>query len=227
RQQARALIMAGKLVAGGNPVEKPGTLVRPDISLGLKGRGCPFVSRGGLKLEAALKAFEIDPRGKRAMDVGASTGGFTDCLLQKGAARVFAVDVGYGQLAWRLQQDPRVVNLERTNIRYLDFQEVGEPLDLIVVDTSFISVEKFLSRLRGMVKRGGDLVVLVKPQFEVGRGEVEKGGIIRDRTKQMRVVERVRRAGEELGLVARGVIESPIKGAKGNREFFVHFVRSR
>ncbi|MBW2056278.1 MAG: TlyA family RNA methyltransferase [Deltaproteobacteria bacterium] len=227
RQQARALIMAGKVVAGGNPVEKPGTLVRPDISLGLKGRGCPFVSRGGLKLEAALKAFEIDPRGKRAMDVGASTGGFTDCLLQKGAARVFAVDVGYGQLAWRLQQDPRVVNLERTNIRYLDFQEVGEPLDLIVVDTSFISVEKFLSRLRGMVKRGGDLVVLVKPQFEVGRGEVEKGGIIRDRTKQMRVVERVRRAGEELGLVARGVIESPIKGAKGNREFFVHFVRSR
>lgn len=225
RQRARALIMAGKVVVDENRVEKPGTQVRSDAYVRLKGEDCPFVSRGGLKLEGALEVFGIDPRGKKAIDVGASTGGFTDCLLQRGASRVFAVDVGYGQLAWKLQQDPRVVNLERRNIRYLDFQEIGEPVDLIVVDTSFISVEKFLVHLCQMMKKQGDMVILIKPQFEVGRGEVGRGGIVRHSDKQMRVVERIQQGGEEVGLMAKGVMESPLRGTKGNREFFIHFVK--
>lgn len=222
RQRAKALIMAGKVVVDENRVEKPGTQVRPDANIRLKGEDYPFVSRGGLKLERALEVFGIDPRGKKAIDVGASTGGFTDCLLQRGASKVFAVDVGYGQLAWKLQQDPRVVNLERRNIRYLEFREIGEPVDLIVVDTSFISVGKFLLRLCQMMKKGGDILILVKPQFEVGKGKVEKGGIVRDHEKHMRVVERVKQWAGEIGLRVKGVMESPLRGIKGNKEFFIH-----
>jgi len=225
RQRARALIMAGKVVVDEDRVEKPGTQVRCDVSVRLKGEDCPFVSRGGLKLERALEVFDIDPRGKRAMDVGASTGGFTDCLLQKGASEVFAIDVGYGQLAWKLQKDPRVVNLERRNIRHLESHEIGGPVDLIVVDTSFISVEKFLTGLCQMVKKCGDIVVLIKPQFEVGKGNVERGGIVRDPKQHMRVVERIQHWAGEVGLRTKGVMESPLRGMKGNREFFVHFVK--
>jgi 23S rRNA (cytidine1920-2'-O)/16S rRNA (cytidine1409-2'-O)-methyltransferase len=227
RQRARALIMAGNVVVDENRVEKPGTLVRSDAHIRLKGEDYAYVSRGGLKLEAALEVFEIDPRGKSAIDVGASTGGFTDCLLQRGVSKVFAVDVGYGQLAWKLQQDPRVVNMERRNIRYLDVQEVGDPVDLIVVDTSFISVEKFLVRLCQMMKKNGDIVILLKPQFEVGKGQVEKGGVVRDPKKHMRVIEKIQQWGEEIGLRAKGVVESPLRGAKGNKEFFIHFVKSK
>jgi 23S rRNA (cytidine1920-2'-O)/16S rRNA (cytidine1409-2'-O)-methyltransferase len=227
RQRARALIMAGNVVVDENRVEKPGTPVRSDAHIRLKGEDCAYVSRGGLKLEAALEVFEIDPRGKSAIDVGASTGGFTDCLLQRGVSKVFAVDVGYGQLAWKLQQDPRVVNMERRNIRYLDVQEVGDPVDLIVVDTSFISVEKFLVRLCQMMKKNGDIVILLKPQFEVGKGQVEKGGVVRDPKKHMRVIEKIQQWGEEIGLRAKGVVESPLRGAKGNKEFFIHFVKSK
>jgi 23S rRNA (cytidine1920-2'-O)/16S rRNA (cytidine1409-2'-O)-methyltransferase len=225
RQRARVLIMAGRVVVDENPVDKPGTQVRSNAKVRLKGQDSPFVSRGGVKLEGALEAFGIDPKGKKAMDVGASTGGFTDCLLQRGASKVFAVDVGYGQLAWKLQQNQRVVNLERRNIRHLDVQEIGEKVDLIVVDTSFISVEKFLSRLGQMVKKNGDIVILVKPQFEVGKGEVEKGGVVRDPLKHARIVEKIQKGGEEIGLKRQGVMESPLTGAKGNKEFFIHFVR--
>jgi 23S rRNA (cytidine1920-2'-O)/16S rRNA (cytidine1409-2'-O)-methyltransferase len=225
RQRARALIMGGKVVVDEDRVEKPGTQVWPDADIRLKGEDIPFVSRGGLKLDRALEVFGIDPKGKTAMDVGASTGGFTDCLIQRGASKVFAVDVGYGQLAWKLRQDARVVNLERRNIRYLDLQEIGEPVELIVVDTSFISVKKFLFRLGHMVREGGDVVILIKPQFEVGKGKVEKGGIIRDHEAHKSVVERVRQEAREVGLEARGMIESPLKGAKGNKEFFIHLVR--
>jgi len=225
RQRARALIMAGKVVVDENRVEKPGAQIWPDADIRLKGEDIPFVSRGGLKLDRALEAFGIDPTGKTAIDVGASTGGFTDCLIQRGAAKVFAVDVGYGQLAWKLRQDARIVNLERRNIRYLDLQEIGEPVELIVVDTSFISVNKFLVRLNHMVREDGDIVVLIKPQFEVGKGQVEKGGIIRNHEAHRRVLERVRQDARAIGLETRGVIESPLKGAKGNTEFFVHLVR--
>ncbi len=227
RQRARALIMAGNVVVDENCVEKPGTLVSSDAHIRLKGEDCAYVSRGGLKLEAALEVFKIDPRGKSAIDVGASTGGFTDCLLQRGVSKVFAVDVGYGQLAWKLQQDPRVVNMERRNIRYLDVQEVGDPVDLIVVDTSFISVEKFLVHLCKMMKKNGDIVILLKPQFEVGKGQVEKGGVVRDPKKHMRVIEKIQQWGEEIGLRAKGVVESPLRGPKGNKEFFIHFVKSK
>jgi len=224
RQRARTLIMAGKVVVDEERVEKPGAQIRPDAHIRLKGEDCPFVSRGGLKLERALDVFGIDPRGKTAIDVGASTGGFTDCLIQRGARRVFAVDVGYGQLAWKLQQDARVVNLERRNIRYLDFAEIGEPVDLIVVDTSFISVEKFLHRLCDMVREDGGIVILIKPQFEVGKGVVEKGGIVRDHEAHKRVVERIRQEARRVGLETRGVVESPLRGPKGNREFFIHLI---
>jgi 23S rRNA (cytidine1920-2'-O)/16S rRNA (cytidine1409-2'-O)-methyltransferase len=226
RERARSIIMAGKVVVDGDRVDKPGTLVRSDVDIRLKGEDCPFVSRGGVKLKRALEAFHIDPWAKTAIDVGASTGGFTDCLLKKGASKVFAVDVGYGQLAWKLQEDPRVVNLERRNIRYVNYQEIGEPVDLIVVDTSFISVEKFLGRLCRMVKKDGDIIVLIKPQFEVGKGEVGKGGIVRNPEQQMRVVERIRVWAEGIGLKAEGLMESPLRGTKGNREFFIHLVKT-
>jgi 23S rRNA (cytidine1920-2'-O)/16S rRNA (cytidine1409-2'-O)-methyltransferase len=226
RQKARALIMAGRVLVDVDRVEKPGAQVRVDAAIQLKGEDCPFVSRGGLKLERALEVFGIDPTGKKAIDVGASTGGFTDCLLQRGAAKVFAVDVGYGQLAWKLRQDSRVVNLERRNIRYLDFQEVGVLVDLIVVDTSFISVDRFLSRLCQMMTRNGEMVVLIKPQFEVGKGEVGKGGIVRDPEKHAAVLEKVQRLAGDIGLAVKGVMESPLSGVKGNQEFFIHFVRA-
>jgi 23S rRNA (cytidine1920-2'-O)/16S rRNA (cytidine1409-2'-O)-methyltransferase len=227
RQRAKALVMAGKVVVDETRVEKPGAQIRSDAAIRLKGEDCPFVSRGGLKLDGALEFFGIEPGGKKAIDVGASTGGFTDCLLQRGASQVVAVDVGYGQLAWKLQQDPRVVSLERRNIRYVHPQEIGDPADLIVVDTSFISVEKFLARLCRVVKKGGDILVLIKPQFEVGRGEVEKGGVVRNPEKHERVVERIRTCGEELGLKTRGIMESPLRGVTGNKEFFIHFVRAK
>ena len=156
------------------------------------------------------------------IDVGASTGGFTDCVLQKGAKKVYAIDVGYGQLAWKLQKDPRVVNLERRNIRYLKRDEVAEEADLILVDTSFISIEKFLPHLLGFLKEGGDLLCLIKPQFEVGRGEVDKGGVVKESSLHQKVIDRISQFSRGLGLKGRQVIESPLLGPKGNREFFIH-----
>jgi 23S rRNA (cytidine1920-2'-O)/16S rRNA (cytidine1409-2'-O)-methyltransferase len=222
RERARALIMEGRVTVDGRTIDKPGTKVEAEAELQLRGEDQPYVSRGGIKLETALSAFGIDPRGMVVMDVGASTGGFADCALQKGARKVYAVDVGYGQLAWKLQKDPRVVNLERTNIRYLKREEIPEEVDLILIDTSFISIEKFLPHLLGFLRRGGDLISLIKPQFEVGKGEVGKGGVVRDPIRHQKVIDRISDFSRGLGLKVLGVIESPLLGPKGNKEFFFH-----
>ncbi len=226
RQRARALVMAGLVVVGDRRVDKPGQRVAPDAPLRLKGEHNPYVSRGGLKLEAALEAFGVDPAGRVCVDVGASTGGFTDCLLQHGARRVYAVDVGYGQLAWKLRQDPRVVSLERRNIRTLDPGEIGEPADLVVVDTSFISLRLVLPRVWDLLAPGGEVVALVKPQFEVGREHVGKGGVVRDPGLREQALRSVLDAARDLGFEVLGTAESPVPGAKkGNVELLAHLRR--
>ena len=225
REKARALIMAGKVTVGGKRIDKPGTMINGETQLQLQGGDSLYVSRGGEKLEGALKAFDIDPKGMVVMDVGASTGGFTDCVLQKGAQKVYAVDVGYGQLAWKLQKDPRVVNLERRNIRYLQKEEVQEATDLILIDTSFISIEKFLPHLLGFLKKGGFIISLIKPQFEVGKGEVGKGGVVRDKALHEKVIDRISKFSRGLGLRVLGVTESPLLGPKGNKEFFIYLIK--
>ena len=222
RERARSFIMQGRVIVEGRRIDKPGTRVDVEAELQLRGGNTPYVSRGGIKLEGALSAFGFSPSGMVVMDVGASTGGFTDCVLQKGARKVYAVDVGYGQLAWKLQQDPRVVNLERKNIRYLSREEVEEEVDLILIDTSFISIEKFLPHLLGFLRMGGDIISLIKPQFEVGKGEVGKGGVVKDQMLHQKVIERISHLSRGLGLNVLRVIESPLLGPKGNKEFFIH-----
>lgn len=225
RERARSFIMAGRVIVEGQRVDKPGTKVRVDAPLEFLGKGPSYVSRGGVKLEGALRSFNLDPRGMVVMDVGASTGGFTDCILQKGAKKVYAVDVGYGQLAWKLQKDPRVVNLERKNIRYLRREEIPEEMDLILVDTSFISVEKFLPNLVRFLKKEGRILCLIKPQFEVGKGEVGKGGVVRDPNLHQKVIQRISNYCQGIGLAVLGIIESPLLGPKGNKEFFIYLRR--
>jgi len=222
REKAKALIMAGKVAVEGRVIDKPGTKIDLEAPIQLRGETFPYVSRGGEKLEGALKAFDIDPKRLVVMDVGASTGGFTDCVLQKGAGKVYAVDVGYGQLAWKLQKDPRVVNLERRNVRYLRREEVEEEIDLILVDTSFISIEKFIPHLLGFLKKGGAILSLIKPQFEVGRGEVGKGGVVREAMLHQKVIDRISNFCRGLELKVLGVTESPLLGPKGNKEFFIY-----
>ena len=195
RERAKALIMAGQVIIGDHKVEKAGQLVDDSLEVRIK-NDLPFVSRGGLKLEKALDEFKIDVNGLTVMDVGASTGGFTDCLLQRGASRVFAVDVGYGQLAWKLQQDERVFSLEKTNIRYLEAGTLPSVPDMAVIDASFISLDKVLPNTLSLVKSRGTVVALIKPQFEVGRGEVGKGGVVRDPEKHAAVIESVYASGE-------------------------------
>ena len=225
RERARALILAGRVVVEGRILDKPGTQVAVEAFLKLRGEDLPYVSRGGLKLAGALEAFGIDPEGMVVMDVGASTGGFTDCILQGGAKKVYAVDVGYGQLAWKLQQDPRVVNLDRRNIRYLKRDEIQEEIDLILVDASFISIEKFLPHLLLFLKPEGFIMALIKPQFEVGKGEVGKGGVVRDVRMHQKVIERISEFSRGLDLIVLGVNESPLLGPKGNKEFFIYLRR--
>ena len=225
REKARALVMAGQVVVNDHVAEKAGQTFPVEAEIRLKGEPLPFVSRGGLKLRKALDAFGVDVTGLTALDVGASTGGFTDCLLQRGAARVFAVDVGYGQLAWKLREDPRVVNLEKTNIRYLEPETLGAVPDLAVIDASFISLDKVLPAVLRLIREDGMVVALVKPQFEVGKGEVGKGGVVRDEAKHRQVVEAVSSCATALGLTVRGVVESPITGPKGNREFLMLLAR--
>jgi len=227
RERARALIMAGRIAVEGRTVDKPGMRIEMEAQLELRGDDQPYVSRGGIKLEGALDAFRIDPKGFVVMDVGASTGGFTDCVLQRGAKKVYAVDVGYGQLAWKLQTDSRVVSLERRNVRYLKKEEVKEEMDLILIDTSFISIEKFLPNLLRFLREGGSIIGLIKPQFEVGRGEVGKGGVVRDGILHQKVIDRISEFSRGLGLSVLGVIESPILGPKGNREFFIYLKREK
>jgi len=226
RERARAVIMAGQVVVDDHVVEKAGQMVYVDAEIRMKGEMLPFVSRGGLKLEKALDFFAIDVTDFVAIDCGASTGGFTDCLLQRGARKVFAVDVGYGQLAWKLRQDNRVVSLEKSNIRYLEPETLDEVPDIAVIDVSFISLDKVLPNVRRLIKDGGRIVALIKPQFEVGRGEVGKGGVVREEQKHREVIASVQSLAESLGLEVMGITESPIMGPKGNREFLISMVKT-
>jgi len=225
RERAQGLILAGVVLVNEQRVDKPGTLVDEGADVRVTGGDHPYVGRGGIKLEKALQEFKVSVQGKVALDVGASTGGFTDCLLQHGAQRVYAVDVGYGQLAWKLRQDPRVVVLERTNVRHVTPQTFGEKMQLAVIDLSFISLTKVLPGIRDLLEPGAEVLALVKPQFEVGKGEVGKRGVVRSPEKHRQVLNNLRRFAEELGFKVKGVIPSPIKGAKGNVEFFMHLER--
>jgi len=228
RERAQALILAGKVLVDGQKIEKAGTQVAEDCIVRLLDADLKFVSRGGLKLERALDHWKIDVTGKVCMDVGASTGGFTDCLLQHGAARVIAIDTGYGQMDFKLRQDSRVRLLEKTNARYLKADHIGEAVDFVAMDVSFISATLVLPAVVAaafpQVREGRQLIVLVKPQFEVGREVVGKGGIVRDEDAQRSAVATVRTALEQLGTKQSGVIDSPILGAEGNREFLLHGV---
>ncbi|MCS6844530.1 MAG: TlyA family RNA methyltransferase [Caldilineales bacterium] len=218
RERARSLIMAGEVLVNDAPATKPGMLVAADADVRVR-EGLPYVSRGGLKLEAALDAFGLDPTGMVAVDVGASTGGFTDCLLQRGAAHVVAVDVGYGQLAWKLRADPRVTVLERTNVRHLEALPDGRLADLAVVDVSFIGLRLVLPAVARLLAPGGRIVALIKPQFEAGRGRVGKGGVVRDPEVHRQVLRDVLGWAVEQGWAVEGLIRSPITGPKGNVEF--------
>ena len=229
RERAQALILAGKVLVDEQKVEKAGANVEGDAAIRLLGEDFRYVSRGALKLERALKQWNIDLTGRTCMDVGASTGGFTDCMLQAGAARVIAVDTGYGQMDMKLRQDPRVRLLERTNARYLTVRDVGEPVSFVAMDVSFISATLVLPAVLGAafpnVLRGQEIVVLVKPQFEAGREAVGKGGIVRDEQVQREAVEKVKAALGELGWTEQEVVESPILGVEGNREFLLYAKR--
>ena len=222
RERARALILAGKVVVDDHRVDKAGSRIDVDAELRVKGDDIPYVSRGGLKLEKALQVFPVDPNGRVAIDVGASTGGFTDCLLQHGASRVFAVDVGYGQLAWQLREDPRVINLERCNIRNLNPGQLDVRPTLAVIDASFISLAKVLPPALALLADQAEILALIKPQFEVGRGRVGKGGVVRDAELQQQVIETIKILAQSLGCKVGGVTESPILGPSGNREFLIY-----
>ena len=218
--------MTGDVLVGDRPITKPGAEVPADAEVRLRTADSPYVSRGGEKLAGALDAFGLEVRDLVAFDVGASTGGFTDCLLQRGARRVIALDVGYGQLAWKLRHDPRVVVIERTNARHLTPAMLPEAPDLAVVDVSFISLATVLPAIAGVLAPRGTVVALVKPQFEVGRGRVGKGGVVRDPAQRAEAVAGVRTAAEQLGLAVRGEAESVLSGPKGNREVFIWLARS-
>lgn len=221
RERARALIMEGKVLVDNRPATKAGEMVSAEAGIGLRGGDIPYVSRGGLKLEAALDHFAIDLSGMTVMDVGSSTGGFTDCMLKRGAQKAYCIDVGYGQLAWSLRNDPRIVLLERTNIRHLEKQEIPDPVDFATIDLSFISLKKVFAKVAEFLKNNHLILALVKPQFEVGKGEVGKGGIVREEEKRLTAVDSVRDFTETLGLETIGVFQSPVPGQKGNREYFL------
>jgi len=221
RERARALIMEGKVLVDNRPVTKAGEMVSADAAIGLRGGDIPYVSRGGLKLEAALDHFAIEPVGMTVMDVGSSTGGFTDCMLKRGAQKAYCIDVGYGQLAWSLRNDPRIVLLERTNIRHLEKEKIPDPVDFATIDLSFISLTKVFAKVAEFLRDRGLILALIKPQFEVGKGEVSKGGIVRDEGKRMTTVNSVRDFAEALGLETIGVFPSPVPGQKGNLEYFL------
>jgi len=225
RDRAKALIMAGNVLVDGRQETKAGTLIDISAVVALREKDIPFVSRGGVKLEGALSFFSIDPVGKTVMDIGSSTGGFTDCVLQRGAVRVYAIDVGYGQLDWSLRNDPRVILHEKTNIRHLEAARIPELIDLVVIDVSFISLTQVLPRVLDFLSHDGAVLALVKPQFEVGKGMVEKGGVIRDELKRRSAVQKVSEFSEASGFMVIGDYESPLPGQKGNREYFIHVRR--
>lgn len=222
RSKAQAMIMAGEVYIGEQKMDKAGTTVAADAVITVRGSACPYVSRGGLKLEKALRDFDVKPEGFVCSDSGASTGGFTDCLLQQGAAKVFAIDVGYGQLAWKIRNDPRVVTMERTNIRYVTPDDLGEALDLSVVDVSFISLHTVLPVIKNLLKPTGQILCLIKPQFEAGKGKVGKKGVVREPEIHREVLENFLSLVEKLDMRLAHLTYSPVKGPEGNIEFLGH-----
>jgi len=226
KNRAQAIILTGEVLVNGKRVDKPGIKVRPDADIKIKTRPHPFVGRGGQKLAYGLDHFQIDPQGLVCMDVGASTGGFTDCLLQRGAAKVYAIDVGYGQLDWKLRNDNRVVVLERTNIRKLEPGTLDPVPHLAVVDTSFISLKIVIPAIMKHLAKNGKIIALIKPQFEVGKHNVGKGGIVKDPALHKKVLEELSNFFvETLSLTIEGIVESPILGTKGNKEFLIALTR--
>lgn len=226
RAKAQAIIMEGLVFVGGQRVDKPGTPTDPEAQIEVRGKLCPYVSRGGLKLEKALDFFGVCPEGFACSDSGASTGGFTDCLLQKGAKKVYAIDVGYGQLAWKIREDPRVVVMERTNIRNVTPEQIGEPLDLSVVDVSFISLKLVLPVIHQLLKPTGQVLCLIKPQFEAGRDKVGKKGVVRELSTHVEVLENFLELARGLGFTVVNLTYSPVKGPEGNIEFLGHLSKT-
>ena len=223
RSKAQAIIMAGQVYVNGQKVDKPGISYEETVEIEVRGDTCPYVSRGGLKLEKALRDFGVKPDGYVCSDSGASTGGFTDCLLQQGASKVFAIDVGYGQLDWKIRSDPRVVVMERTNIRYVTPEQLGEPLDLSVIDVSFIGLEIVLPTIKTLLKPGeGQVLCLIKPQFEAGKENVGKKGVVRDPKIHQMVLDNFVALVNSLGFTILGLTYSPVKGPEGNIEFLGH-----
>jgi len=226
RQKGQALILQGSVFVDGRVVDKPGSLVDATASVSVEER-MPYVSRGGLKLEKAIDAFKVDLDGRVAMDIGASTGGFTDCLLKRGVKKVYAVDVGYGQFDWRLRNDRRVVLFEKTNIRHLEKGAIPEPVDIITIDVSFISLLKVIPVAVDFLAPGGEIIALIKPQFELQRRDIGKGGVVRDVSKRLEAVDRVKKGVELIGLDVKAVFESPVHGSKGNVEYFIYIIKRR
>jgi len=227
RERAKTTIMSGVVFVNGQRMDKPGMSVDPEATIEIKGETMPFVSRGGYKLDKALKVFPVDPNGKICIDCGASTGGFTDVLLQHGAIKVYSVDVGYGQLAWKLRNDPRVVNLERTNLRYVTEEQIPELMDMAVMDVSFISIKLVIPAVKALLKENADFICLIKPQFEAGKEEVDKGhGVIKDKNVQIEVVRSILDFAPSVGMQVCGLDYSPIKGPEGNIEFICHLRNS-
>jgi len=225
REKARALIMAGEIFVNGQRGDKPGDTYDVTSDIVLHGNPLPFVSRGGLKLKKAVECFGLTLTGLTCVDVGASTGGFTDCMLQNGAVKVYAVDVGYGQLDWKLRNDPRVICMEKTNARYLTVEQLGEPVDLATSDVSFISLTKVLQAMKNVLKEDGQAVCLIKPQFEAGREKVGKKGVVRDKATHMEVIGQVSDYAREIGFSVLGLDHSPIKGPEGNIEYLIRLGR--
>ena len=222
RSKAQAIIMSGLVYVNGQKADKPGVSYEETVELEVRGAVCPYVSRGGLKLEKALRDFGVDPTGFVCSDSGASTGGFTDCLLQQGTSKVFAIDVGYGQLDWKIRSDPRVVVMERTNIRYVTPEDLGEALDLSVVDVSFISLKIVLPTIKNLLKPTGQVLCLIKPQFEAGKEKVGKKGVVREKSTHKEVLDDFVALADQLGFRILGLTFSPVKGPEGNIEFLGH-----
>ena len=225
RERAKAMIMSGVVFVNEQKVDKAGEMIKEDAKVEVRGHDIGYVSRGGLKLEKAMKCFPLTPKGKVCMDIGASTGGFTDCMLQNGAVKVYAVDVGYGQLAWSLRTDARVVNMERTNIRYVVLEDIEERPSFVSIDVSFISLTKVLLPVRNLMEENGEIAALIKPQFEAGREKVGKKGVVRDPAVHKEVIEMVISYAKSISFGVRHLEFSPIKGPEGNIEYLVHLVR--
>jgi 23S rRNA (cytidine1920-2'-O)/16S rRNA (cytidine1409-2'-O)-methyltransferase len=221
RERAKSIIMAGKVLVDDVVSDKPGALIDPDAKIICKIKDIPFVSRGGLKLEKAITELNIDVTGRNCMDIGASTGGFTDCLLQHGAGKIYAVDVGYGQFDWKLRNNPKVIVIERTNIRHMPYEKIGEKLDLIVIDTSFISLKIVIPSAEKFMKNNTRILALIKPQFEAGKGKVGKGGVVRDPEVRTKIVNDIKSFFIKRGYIVENIVPSPILGPKGNKEYII------